>query len=1387
MAQAFPEPVHIREDAPAYMQILNRPLQEVNVNEAINAYDVYYRTHPFDKNEYTQYYKRYVKWARPYMKSDGKLYIPTLEEDAEFERQALSYRKSTDRMANWTFAGPNKTYDTNGLTKVTWQTNLYSIDIAASNANVLFAGGEDGGMWKTTDKGLNWTLTTRDISHGAFSSIKIDPTIDQVVYAGTSGKLIKSINQGITWATSYTESGLTVYEISVSSNNPSIVLAATNKGVIRSVNGGSSWTKLFTSFTWTIKPKEGSGTTFYAIRDAGNSSEFIKSTDSGATWTAYNTGWWTPAAGEAMTGGIIATCPTNASKIYAYLIGSGTNLYGYAGVWVSNDDGLTWTNTNPTNLIGHSPTAYSIPSHTNLMANNGITGFNQGFYDMAIVVNPLNENQLIAGGTSWFKSIDGGVTWTTLGGYVSGLAWSHPDIQWLTAKGSDLWIASDGGINYSTNFGQTMETRMDGVSGSNMWGFDSGWNEDILVGGRYHNGNMGFHQSFPQGSVYRLGGAESATGYVNPGPERKVYHSDIGGKIIKPGFGNGVTNFGVGAWPNESYAYYANSEMVFHPFYYNTVFLGKDNKLLKSTDGGTNFDTLYFFPGTVDNKVYDIEISRSNPQVMYCSQWDGTDDAIWRSANGGLSWVKVTALPLPNNNDRVKLALSSTNENILWVTVSYGSDGKKIYKTVDGGQSWINLTTSLLNGIRISNIMAQYGTDGGIYLGTNAGVFYRNNSHADWQPYSTGLPVSTETNRLKPFYKDGKIRNGCWGFGVWESPLFEASAIEALPMTAAAVHPCKRDTVNFDDLSVVNHTGASWSWTFPGATWVSSTTVRNPRVLYSNEGSFNVSMTVINGANSSSRTVTNMVTVSDGCKLDTVPGKALYCSGSNKHAINASLNLPATDSFTVTAWVKPNGIQSDYSAIWMNETGDAGGFNFKNGNNSLAYHWPGGQWWWNSGLIVTPNVWNFVAMVVKPTGITLYCNESIATHNIMLTPLNINGFRIGNYKGWGDRNVNGYIDEVAVYNRVLSTVEIRDLRHLVKHPENDLSLVSYYQFNENTGYVAFDKARNHHCTLYNGASRIVSRIPVGEGVSDRLTLNSAGLKNFSDSGVKMYFPNSATYPNGEVVVTRINQLPDTLPQGLVNPTCYWVANNYGTNAVFTALDSIRFHAPGNTNSGCDSYTYKLKKRPSNSEGLTWTDQDEADLLFKPDIVYNAGNATTSLGQMIIQRMNDYNRGTEYCNGEDDDCDGLVDEDAYLYVTSTQNSGLGSLRQQLTCLQNGDTIFFAPNLDTIRLTEPLTLDKQMWWWGNGINSTRIKMDMSLPAFSNVSQGILFTPQANATLKDLALIQRYNTLVVPFIKNAGILELRSCHVKGNVATRLVNQPGGQLKTEGSTEIR
>lgn len=1384
-SQNRPPMISIDSDAPEWMHLIDS--DDIDIKKIKESYETYYKTHPFQKNTYTQYYKRFMRWARPYTDVDGKIVLPTNQDLSAKERAGQKLRNSTSRMSNWTFAGPNETWHTDGNTKVTWQTNIYCIDIAPSNANILYAGGETGGLWRTEDKGLTWTLMTKDIQHGAFGAVKIHPSNPNIVYAGTGGKIIKTTNGGNTWTTVYSENNLWANEIAISTSDPNIVLAATDQGLIRTTNGGTSWTKLHSAQVWTIKQKEGVGTSFFIIRDSGTSSEFLSSTDSGASWTIQTSGWWQPTSGQSVTGAIIATCPSNTNKVYAYLCGNGGTLNGYVGVFVSTNGGSTWANANGLNLIGGT---YSIPTHTNLMANNGTNGFNQGFYDMAIVVNPSNENELIAGGTSWFKSTDGGATWNALGGYVGNLAWSHPDIQWLAAMGSDLWIASDGGLNYSSNFGVSMEARMDGISGSDMWGFASGWNTDLLVGGRYHNGNMAWHESFPSGKYYRLGGAESPTGYVNPGPGNKVMHSDIGGHKVKSGFGMGVDYFSVGAFPNESYAYYANSDMVFHPNYYNTILIGKDNHIMKSTDGGTSFAILYTFPGTTSNQVYEVQIARSNPDIIYCSQWDGVDDKLWKSVNGGTTWTAMTPLPLPNNNDRVKMAVSAEDADILWVAVTYGSNGKKIYKSINGGTSWINMTTSTLDNFRITNIMAQYGTNGGIYLGTEIGVFYRNNTHSDWQPFSIGLPLNAETNRLKPFYRDGKIRNGCWGFGVWESPLFESSQPQAMPSVNAKNIGCTRDTVYFDDYSVLNHTGATWQWSFPGASYVSSHTARNPKVMYPSPGTYDVALTITDAlSQSSTRSIPGMIIMENKCAVDSLPGKALSASGTDKHAYVPDFNKSAVNTLTVTAWIKPNGIQPEYTGIFMGDGNDAAGLNFKN-NNQLAYHWPNGAWWWDSNIFVPSNEWSFVALVVKPNNITVYCNEQQATHNFTVTPTDIPAFRVGSYRNWGSRNMNGSVDEVAIYDRALTTSEIRELRHLTKKPESDPTLIAYYQFNSDDVHD-YDKVNTHHIYMTGGATKVVSGAPIGSGVSQRMTVNNGGLKDFANTGLRLYMPSTGTYPNGELVVSRLNLQPNILPSGSGHATRYWIINNYGSNSTFTEADSVRIYDSGNISGGCIYNNYTLFKRATNSDANVWNQNSGSinyDAYDQPPYVTFHGSMITSAGQLTSTRGNKTNGSPmEICNGIDDDCNGLVDEVYSLEVTNPADSGPNTLRAIMQCAQAGEIITFASNIDTITLASPLLISKNISWLDDNGAKVVIRGNLNGIGFNAATSLLLVPTNIQFNCQNIHLSQTNNTEAKPLMQNFGQVTMTDCKVSGNPDTILKQEVGAVFHAQGLVEVK
>lgn len=1219
---------------PEWVKMMYAP--NPNLYQLEEAFKTYFTTHPFEKNLYTKYYKRWRHWATQYANKDGVIHVPTAAEQSAREKSIRKQRKESAAksgiLGNWVCIGPKSTYSTGvDQQKVTWQTNIYSIDQSISNPDILLAGGETGGVFKSIDHGLNWSRTSDNVLTGSIRPVKISPTNPNNMFFGADGKIMKSIDGGATWTLSYSEANLWTNDMAINPSNPQYVYAATNKGFLRSINGGTSWTKVYTTECWTVAIHPSNANIVYTVRDSAATSVFCKSTDMGMNFSGRYSGWWQPTGSQAVYGVRISVSAAAPDKVFALMGGSNSNpntLYNYVGVFVSSNAGDSWANTNPSNAIGE---PYSVPTHANLSASNGTTGLSQGFYDFAFVVNPTNANELIAAGTSWWKSTDGGATWNGLGGYTGNLSWSHPDMQQLCAVGNDLWLANDGGINYSTDFATTITARMDGVTGSDFWGFDTGWNEDVMVGGRYHNGNTAYHENYPEGKFLRMGGAESATGYVSPGENKRTFFSDIGGKILPTAFTGDVKSFPVSLWPNESYYEAEFSEMEFDPRCWNNVYIGYQNKLYKSTDGGASYSLLHFFSFGTDTtaQIEHIEIARTNPMVMYVTQrsnsiWDGK---IWKTSDGGVNWTELATLPTSSGGDRrvMSITLSATNENELWVALHNGDANEKVFKTINGGTSWINWSSAVINSSTLNDIVHQIGTNGGVYVATNQGaVYYRNNTMPDWVVYSAGLPLSVNTLKLKPFYKKHKIRLGSYGHGIWENDLYETTAPIAQISVNQLISNCPRDTFYFEDHSSLFQTNASWTWSFPGSQYVSSTTARNPKVVYPGPGTYSVSLTVTDPNGTSAQTLTNVITVNNGCAADTIPGKAVSLGGNNNpgYVYVPSLNMN-TNTLTITAWVKPDSIQPDYSSIFMLEDLGAG-FNFREGNNTLGYHWPDGAWWWDSNLTVPAGQWSFVAMVVTPTGISLYVNGVKATHAFTVPAVDFSATtaRIGNYHGWGDRYVKGKIDEVAVYKRSLSQAELRLLMHLTQVPANDSTLVMYYQFNEANGAV-LDRAHLYHGALANSAARVNSTIPAAGGVSASQTINTAGTYTFGNTGASLSF-GGGTRPAGEVIFSRLNWKPDTLPacSAYASANHYWIADNYGTNQTFSAALNLTLGGitvPALANLPDTSYT--LFRRTTNAEGPVWGSgmghPSSVAQGTAGSFAFNSSNAVTQLGQFVV--------------------------------------------------------------------------------------------------------------------------------------------------------------------------
>jgi hypothetical protein len=167
---------------------------------------------------------------------------------------------------------------------------------------------------------------------------------------------------------------------------------------------------------------------------------------------------------------------------------------------------------------------------------------------------------------------------------------------------------------------------------------------------------------------------------------------------------------------------------------------------------------------------------------------------------------------------------------------------------------------------------------------------------------------------------------------------------------------------------------------------------------------------------------------------------ALEFDGSDDYVSILALNLDS-NTVTISAWIKRDGDQNDYSGIVFSRDGNTIAGLGLGSHNDLKYHWndEGDTWGWYSGLTVPDSKWVFSALVVEPTQATMYIGEDgelSSSTNIMRYSGSsrnheieeFNGItRIGHDVHSPDRRFKGRIDDVRIYNYALYQRRIEEL------------------------------------------------------------------------------------------------------------------------------------------------------------------------------------------------------------------------------------------------------------------------------------------------------------------------------------------------------------------------
>ena len=644
----------------------------------------------------------------------------------------------------------------------------------------FYMGGTGGGVWKTTDAGTSWTnIADGQIAAGSIGAITVAPSDPYTVYVGTGSAclrgnvsagigMFKSTDEGQSWQAAGLENVGQVGKIEVHPNNPDLVYAAAlgnafspnpERGVYRSKDGGATWQQiLFVSdSTGAVdlamnpnNPREIYAAMWRAERkpwtliDGGQEGGIWKTVDSGDNWEKLEGGLPTGLLGRIG----LTVSPANSNRVWAQIQAREEDA---GGLYRSDDAGKTWKKIN---------------RHHKLKQ--------RGWYYSHITADPQDENTIYASNTGFYKSIDGGKT------FSERIRTPHGDNHgvWINPDNTEIMInCNDGGANVTLNGGETWSSQKTyataefyRVTVDNQFPFR-------LYAGQQDNTTI----SVPSASEYKLtpsedwfeaGGGESGDVAVDPRNPDVIYASTYSGEITFMDRNESYTRQ-VTAYPHYTegteqrdlkYRWQWNYPIAINPFNPDEVY-HTSNYVHLSTDKGQTWEVIspdltqavdkyHDIPGgpiqhdgtgvEIYSTIFTFEISTTEEGLF----WAGSDDGLIHiSRDKGKTWQNVTPKNMPAEGTVNKISISKHAPGRAFAAVYRYRDGDfkpYIFRTNDYGASWQQLATGT-NGIPkthfVRAILEDNAVKGLLYAGTEFGVYVSFNDGQSWQTLQQNLPV----------------------------------------------------------------------------------------------------------------------------------------------------------------------------------------------------------------------------------------------------------------------------------------------------------------------------------------------------------------------------------------------------------------------------------------------------------------------------------------------------------------------------------------------------------------------------------------------------------------------------------------------------------------------
>ncbi len=715
--------------------------------------------------------KMWQRWKLHYgarQMEDGTLANSQLFIEAAMKE--ISRNPATELQAatgNWRTMGPTNYNTTGGHNGGLGRVNCVAFN--PNNANIIYAGTANGGLWRREPNG-NWTALTDHLASVSVSGVVVNYNNANDIYILTgdgdsggnqgmySAGVFESHDGGATWNASGRFPGLAdtlynAYKLVQHPTDPAIFFACTSKGLYRSADYCATWTRVNPNlwvFSGTDVPfqpsytdlefKPGDPNIVYAASN-NVTVKFQRSTDGGLNFTPISN----PSlnAAQRLAIGVSANQP---DWVYV-LTGPATGTGMFNGIFGSVNSGLNWnTNATTPNILGYSITGQDDKHQTQ--------------YDLCIAVHPGNASHIITGGIDLYTSGNGGTTltkrthWNTKQLTIQVPNYIHADIHNLTYNGNRLYACTDGGVSYSDNHG---------LSWTNIW---NGLNilQPYKIAGIETDANHWLSGTQDNGSMYRnnsgfvvnhVGGGDGRSGLIDPGNVSNIYYSSNERIFFSTNSGGTSTDFtppgileGHG-WPTLSHNNNNFLEVV--AGYTTGIFKYYPALVLWSNRGVAGNSALINCP--------------TNANRFFAAQ----GNKLYRSDDAADTWTDISGKPgFPTGTFNITdLSVSNTNSAIVYMTLGGYSANRKIFMSSNAGETWSNISNTLPN---VATLSVAAGASGTVYVGNELGVYFRAENGTVWQPFYNGLP-KCPVNDLLINFSAGKIRAATFGRGVWESDL----------------------------------------------------------------------------------------------------------------------------------------------------------------------------------------------------------------------------------------------------------------------------------------------------------------------------------------------------------------------------------------------------------------------------------------------------------------------------------------------------------------------------------------------------------------------------------------------------------------------------------------